>query len=213
MTTMARVEPFAMSLAEQRALLAPLRGDLSVAVVRAKNPFNIGAIIRVAHSFLLREIILIGGERYYVRASMGMHRYENIVECADEEAFLAHLAGRPLLGVERDHADTTLWQVDYPPGVVLLFGNEDDGIPASLLAASERVLAIPMYGINHSLPVAVAVGMVLCEWARRRDPRGAPSSPSASTIAPARPSPGMSRTAPRQAPPPPAGGAGRCSGA
>jgi len=34
------------------------------------------------------------------------------------------------------------------------------------------VIAIPMYGINHSYPVAVAAGMVLCEWARRYDPRG-----------------------------------------
>jgi hypothetical protein len=30
-----------------------------------------------------------------------------------------------------------------------------------------------MYGINHSYPVAIAAGMVLCEWARRRDPRAA----------------------------------------
>jgi hypothetical protein len=41
-----------------------------------------------------------------------------------------------------------------------------------LLAAARDVVAIPMYGINHSFPVTVAVGMVLCEWARRRDPRG-----------------------------------------
>jgi tRNA G18 (ribose-2'-O)-methylase SpoU len=82
---MARVPPFELSLEEQRAELAKLRVGMSVAVVRAKNPFNIGAIIRVAHSFLVREIILIGTEAYYQRASMGMHRYENIVECVDEE--------------------------------------------------------------------------------------------------------------------------------
>jgi tRNA G18 (ribose-2'-O)-methylase SpoU len=34
------------------------------------------------------------------------------------------------------------------------------------------VIAIPMYGINHSYPVAIAAGMTMCEWARRRDPRG-----------------------------------------
>jgi tRNA G18 (ribose-2'-O)-methylase SpoU len=107
---------------------------------------------------------------------MGMHRYENIVECPDEDAFLEAVGDRPIFSVERDHADTTLWQVDYPRDVVLLFGNEHDGISAQLLAASSRVIAIPMYGINHSYPVAVAAGMVLCDWARRRDPRGTPAA-------------------------------------
>ncbi len=169
---MAYVEPFEMSIEEQRALLAPLRADMSVAVMRAKNPFNIGAIIRVAHSFLVREIFLIGTEPHYERASMGMHRYETIVECPDEGSFLEAVAGRPIVSVERDRASTTLWQIDYPRDVVLLFGSENDGIPDVLLDASHAVVAIPMYGVNHSYPVAIAAGMVLCEWARRRDPRG-----------------------------------------
>jgi tRNA G18 (ribose-2'-O)-methylase SpoU len=161
-----------MSLEEQRALLQPLRCDMSVAVVRAKNPFNVGTIIRVAHSFLVKEIFLLGTEPFYERAAMGMQRYEKIVECADEAAFLAAVGDRPLVAVERDHAQTTLWQADFPRDVVFLFGSEDEGVPKQLLDASQSVIAIPMYGVNHSYPVAVAAGMVLCEWARRRDPRG-----------------------------------------
>src|ERR1700759_4253606 len=99
-----KVPPFGLSTREIRDELQPLRSDFSVAVCRAKNPFNIGAIIRVAHSFLVKEIFLIGSEPYYERAAMGMQKYENIVECADERAFLEAVAGRPLVGVERDHA-------------------------------------------------------------------------------------------------------------
>jgi tRNA G18 (ribose-2'-O)-methylase SpoU len=174
-----KVAPFDMSLEEQRREIDRLRADLSVAVVRAKNPFNVGAIIRVAHSFLVREIFLVGTEPYYERASMGMHRYEHLVECPDEQAFLDAVRGRPLISVERDRARTTLWQIHYPNDAVLVFGNEDDGVPARLLEASHEVIAIPMYGINHSFPVVVAVGMVLCEWARRRDPRAAGSAAAA----------------------------------
>ena len=169
---MARIDPFELSIEEQRAELEPLRAGMSVAVIRAKNPFNIGAIIRVAHSFLVKEIFLVGTEPYYERAAMGMQRYERIVEVPDEDAFLEAVKGRPLYSVERDQADTTIWQVDYPEDVVLLLGSENDGVPPKLLEASARVIAIPMYGINHSYPVSVAAGMVLCEWARRRDPRG-----------------------------------------
>ena len=167
-----KIPPFGLSTEEIRDELGKIRNDLSVTVCRAKNPFNIGAIIRVAHSYLVREIFLIGTEPFYERAAMGMHKYETIVDCPDEAAFLERVAGRPLVGVERDHARTTLWEAEMPRDVVLLFGSEDDGIPPSLLQACSEVIAIPMYGINHSFPVAISAGMVLCEWARRRDPRG-----------------------------------------
>jgi tRNA G18 (ribose-2'-O)-methylase SpoU len=166
-----RVPPFNLPTEAIRDELDELRCGMSVAVCRAKNPFNVGAIIRVAHSFLVKEIFLVGTEPYYERAAMGMRKYEHVVECADEAAFLEAVRGRPLVGVERDHATTTLWEAEMPKDLVFLFGSEDDGIPPELLAPCAKVVAIPMYGINHSYPVAIAAGMVLCEWARRRDPR------------------------------------------
>jgi tRNA G18 (ribose-2'-O)-methylase SpoU len=166
-----KVPPFGLSTEEIRAELSGLRNDLSIAVCRAKNPFNIGAIIRVSHSFLVREIFLIGTEPYYERAAMGMQKYETVVECPDEGSFLEATRGRPLVGVERDHARTSLWEAEMPKDLVFVFGSENEGVPSRILAACGEVLAIPMYGINHSYPVAIAAGMVLCEWARRRDPR------------------------------------------
>lgn len=167
-----KIPPFGYSTEEIRAELDRLRRPLSIAVVRAKNPFNVGAIIRVAHSFLVREIFLIGVEPFYEKAAMGMQKYEHIVECPSEEDFLARVAGRPLIGVERDQATTSLWEAPMPDDLVFLLGSENDGVPPSLLSACSAVLAIPMYGINHSFPVTVAAGMVLAEWARRHDPRG-----------------------------------------
>jgi tRNA G18 (ribose-2'-O)-methylase SpoU len=165
-----KIPEFGFSTEEIRAELARLRNPLSIAVVRAKNPFNVGAIIRVAHSFLVREIFLIGVEPYYEKASMGMQKYETIVDCPTEEDFLERVAGRPLIGVERDAARSSLWDASMPSDLVFLFGSENDGLPQRLLDRCDDVLAIPMYGINHSFPVTVATGMVLCEWARRRDP-------------------------------------------
>jgi tRNA G18 (ribose-2'-O)-methylase SpoU len=168
-----KVSPFDLPLEVIRGELDALRTGLSIAVVRAKNPFNIGAIIRVAHSFLVREIFLIGTEPYYEKAAMGMHRYEHIVECPDEVAFLERAAGRPIVGVERDHASGPLWTAELPDDMVFLFGSEDFGVPESLLRECRTVVSIPMYGINHSFPLTVAVGIALAEWARRRDPTGA----------------------------------------
>ncbi|HVU50627.1 MAG TPA: TrmH family RNA methyltransferase [Polyangia bacterium] len=167
-----KVEPFAMPLEEIRGSLAGLRRPLSVAILRARNPFNVGAIIRVAHSFLAREIILVGTEPYYERASMGMERYETIVALPDEAAFLAHVEqararGRKLVVFEKEAARVDLWHADLPEDCVMLFGSETTGVPPELVAAADLVVGIPMYGINHSFPVTVAAGIAMAEWTRR----------------------------------------------
>jgi tRNA G18 (ribose-2'-O)-methylase SpoU len=166
---MALVPPFDLPPDEVRALLAPLRNAFSVAVYNCQNAFAVGAIIRVAHSFLVREIVIIGNAPWYEKASMGMQRYENVVIVPDEGAFFQHVAERPVWAVEKDHATVALYDVQaYPEDVVLLLGSERAGLPLSLIERAEAVVGIPMYGVNHSLPVAVAAGIVLSDWARRR---------------------------------------------
>lgn len=165
------VPPFDIPLAEIRRELDHLRTPLRIAVQRSKNPFNVGAIIRVAHSFLVREIILIGEEPYYERASMGMEKYENITLVADEAIFLDRVRRDRLrlVAVEKDDPRVEgLWDFHFPDdGCVLLFGSENEGVSPDLLAAAEAVVAIPMFGINHSYPVSVAAGITMAEWSRR----------------------------------------------
>lgn len=162
--------PFGMSRAEIRSELDRLRHPFRVAVDRAKNPFNVGAIVRTAHSFLAREILLVGTEPWYERAAMGMQRYEHLVELETPEALVALATERawPLVAFEKDAATVGLWEAELPQDAVLVFGNEDDGIAPAVLAAAREVVAIPMYGINHSYPVSVAAGIAMSEWARRR---------------------------------------------
>jgi tRNA G18 (ribose-2'-O)-methylase SpoU len=165
-----KVAPIGLPLEEIRADLNRLRRPLSIAILRAKNPFNIGAIIRVAHSFLVKEIILVGDAPFYERAAMGMDKYENIVLVKDEAALIQLARDRklPLLALERDHHTTTsLWRAELPGECLMVFGNEDTGVGPELLNAADQVLAIPMYGINHSFPVAVAAGIAMAEWTRR----------------------------------------------
>ncbi len=171
---MALSPPLDATTEDIRAALLPLRNDFSVALHAAENPFAVGAIIRVAHSFLVREIILVGDGPYYEKASMGMEKYESIVRVPTDDAFLAHVGERPLWAVEKDAATTSVHAIErFPAGVVLLFGSERFGIPPALVARAAVTIAIPIYGINHSLPLAVAAGIVMNEWARRRYAPGA----------------------------------------
>jgi len=166
--------PLGASIEETRDALLPLRNDFSIALYAAENAFAVGAIIRVAHNFLAREIIVVGDAPYYEKASMGMEKYESIVRVNDEASLLAHVGSRPLWCVEKDAATTSLYAVpEFPRDVVLVFGSERFGIPKPLLDRASVTLGIPIYGVNHSLPLAVATGIVMSEWARRRYAPGA----------------------------------------
>lgn len=164
-----KVAPLDYPLDEVRRELDRIRHPFSIAIVRSKNGFNVGAIMRVAHSFLVREIFLIGDAPFYERAAMGMHRYENLVEVPDEEAFLeaARERGLPIVAFEKDQARSGLWDADIPERCVLVFGNEDDGLDERILKHAHAVVGIPMYGINHSYPITAAASMAMAEWARR----------------------------------------------
>ncbi|MCA9600618.1 MAG: TrmH family RNA methyltransferase [Polyangiales bacterium] len=168
------VPPFGYSRDEIRGELDAIRHPFRVAIDRSKNAFNIGSIIRTAHSFLVKEIVLIGSEPWYERAAMGMQRFEHVREVPSVEAFvaLAKEEAWPLVSFEKDHATVGLWEAEIPEDAVLVFGNEDDGVHPKILEASRAVVGIPMYGINHSYPIAVAAGMGMAEWARRQYERG-----------------------------------------
>lgn len=169
-----KVPSFDLSRDEQRRELDRVRHRFRVVVDRAKNPFNIGTLIRTAHSFLAQEVVLLGTEPWYERAAMGMQRYEHVTEIPTVAEFLARAKaeGWRLTVFERERATTDLWRAELPEDAVLVFGNEDDGVAPEILAAAAEVVAIPMYGINHSYPVVVAAGIAMAEWARRRYEHG-----------------------------------------
>lgn len=165
---MALSPPIEYSPEEVRTLLSPLRNRLSVALCAHENAFSVGGIIRVAHSFLVREIFIVGTEPYYPKASMGMHRFEQVRVMPDMHAFLQATSGRPLWAVERDHATRGLYDpAPFADDVVFVFGSERGGLPKSLIERADEVVGIPMYGVNNSFPVSVAAGIVLAEWGRR----------------------------------------------
>jgi len=161
-------KPLEMTPPAVREALAPLRNDFSVAVFAPGNAFTIGAVIRVAHNFLAREVLVVGTETYYPKASMGMEKYETIRRVENVAELAQACAGRPIWAVEKDHARRSIQSIaTFPPGVVFAFGSERFGLSEEILEKADEIVGIPTYGVNHSLPVTVAVGIVVHEWARR----------------------------------------------
>lgn len=148
---------------EIRETLDEIRHPFSIAICGSDNYFNSGAIIRSAHIFLVKEIILVDTPAFYERATMGTHKWENIVHVTREE-FLKET--RPLICFERrsDLTSQCLMGFSYPENPVLVFGNEKTGIPGQILSMAHSVVSIPQYGLQNDMNLANAASIGIYDW-------------------------------------------------
>lgn len=155
--------------------IAPAGDDVWVALDRVRDPGNLGTIIRTVDAVGAKGVILVGETTdpfslETVRATMGSV-FSVPVARATPDAFIQWKAkaGAMLIGTHLKGS------VDYrTPSyagrpVVLLMGNEQQGLPESLASACDELVRIPQAGRADSLNLSVATGIMLYE-ARRAAP-------------------------------------------
>ena len=147
--------------------LSPVTPPLHVVLVAPQIPPNTGNVARTCAVTGCR-LHLVGplgfslAEKDLRRAGLDYWDDVAVEVHADWPAFEArHVQGRP----ERLHlftarAEETLFERRFAPGDVLVFGQEQLGLPPALVAAwPERCVSIPMLPGRRSLNLAVAAGV------------------------------------------------------
>ena len=150
----------------------PQAGDVWVALDRVRDPGNLGTVIRTVDAVGAKGAILVGDTTdpfsvETVRATMGSVFAVPVARAAEAD-FLAWRKGFSglLVGTHLKGA-VDYRTVDYAgKPVLLLMGNEQQGLPETLAAACDRLVLIPQAGRADSLNLAVATGVMLFE-ARR----------------------------------------------
>ncbi|RUV54079.1 RNA methyltransferase [Mesorhizobium sp. M5C.F.Ca.IN.020.29.1.1] len=147
-------------------------GDVWVALDRVRDPGNLGTVIRTVDAVGAKGVILVGETTdpfsvETVRATMGSI-FAVPVAKATPDAFLAWRKSFPGL-VAGTHLKGAVdyRSVDFSKGpVLLMMGNEQQGLPDSLAESCDRLLRIPQAGRADSLNLAVATGIMLFEIRR-----------------------------------------------
>jgi RNA methyltransferase, TrmH family len=152
--------------------IRPEGNDLWIALDRVRDPGNLGTIIRTADAVGAKGVILVGETTdpwgiEAVRATMGSLFHVPIVRARLQQfldwrrSWPGVVVGTHLEGVE----DYRRVQHAGKP-VLLLMGNEQQGLPPELSAACDTLCIIPMAGQADSLNLAVATGIMLFELRR-----------------------------------------------
>ena len=150
----------------------PAKADVWVALDRVRDPGNLGTVIRTVDAVGAKGVILVGETTdpfslETVRATMGSI-FAVPVAKTSQDAFLAWrkgfsglVAGTHLKGA----ADYRTVDFGRQP-VLLLMGNEQQGLTDELAESCDRLLRIPQAGRADSLNLAVATGIMLFEIRR-----------------------------------------------
>ncbi len=163
---------FAMKWADPQKLPRD-EGAVCVVLDRVRDPGNLGTILRTADAVGAKGLILVGDcvdpfSIEAVRATMGSLFAVPIARMSEDE-FLAFRQGWPgkLVGTHLEGSvdyRTIDWRGSGP--LLLLMGNESQGLPDILAGSCDALARIPQAGRADSLNLAVATGLMLFE-ARR----------------------------------------------
>jgi TrmH family RNA methyltransferase len=137
-----------------------------VALHRVRDPGNLGTIVRTADAAGCGAVILVGEccDPYSVeavRATMGSIFAVPLVKASEAE-FAAWREGwtgsvvGTLLTAALDHR-----QAAYQAPVLVLMGNEQQGLPPEMAALCDVNVKIPMRGRADSLNLSVATGIMI----------------------------------------------------
>lgn len=154
------------------ASISPAPGEVWVALDRVRDPGNLGTVIRTADAVGAMGVILIGDSTdpfsvEAVRATMGSI-FSVPLARATPDAFLAWRKGFAGLVVGTHLKGAVDYRrPDYGRGpVLLLMGNEQQGLPDQLAESCDQLVRIPQAGRADSLNLAVATGVMLYEIRR-----------------------------------------------
>ncbi len=156
--------------------IRPQEGDVWVALDRVRDPGNLGTVIRTVDAAGARGVILVGETTdpfslETVRATMGSI-FAVPVARGGAEAFIGwtKAAKVRLVGTHLE-GSVDYRRPDYRGGpLVLLMGNEQQGLPEALAQACDTLIRIPQAGRADSLNLAVATGVALYEARRHAFP-------------------------------------------
>lgn len=153
---------------------APSRLPVAAALESIRSVYNVGAFFRSGDAAGIARLHLCGytGRPPHpgiAKTALGAEESLPWEHCADLLSLIAEYRAK---GWQTAAVETTPQAIDlfewtprFP--VLLLFGNEVDGLSTPVLEEADVHVRIPMLGVKESLNVAVAGGVVLFEMLRK----------------------------------------------
>lgn len=161
-----------------KRVLSQRQPDLRVALEEVTNTHNASAVVRTcdAAGIMYVEIISASGDPFSINRAVSTRaeKWLKFNYHTSTSACLRHLKGEGFK-IAATHLGKKAFPytaLDYTEPMVIVFGNEAEGISKEALALSDYVIKIPMVGMVQSLNLSVSVGIILYEAMKQRQEKG-----------------------------------------
>jgi tRNA G18 (ribose-2'-O)-methylase SpoU len=159
------------------ALASQERNPVWIVLDQVRSMHNVGSVFRTSDAFHISGMVLCGltpkpPHRDIHKTALGAtdtvpwHYEASVVDSLRQ----FKEDGYRLFAVEQTHNSTSLQDItcSAQDKVVLVFGNEVNGVSEEALSLCEGSVEIPQWGAKHSLNISVSVGIVLWELMRKK---------------------------------------------
>lgn len=159
------------SPAELQAYHQQMR-PIEVLLQDVTDTYNVGSMFRLADAMGVAKLWLAGKTEVppnprIAKAAVGLDRWVEWEYVSDTAAWMSqYRQTKPemqVVAIEQSQHSLAYqnWQPQMP--ILLLAGNETTGLPSETLKLADQVVELPMYGVNISMNVIMAVAVMLAK--------------------------------------------------
>jgi tRNA G18 (ribose-2'-O)-methylase SpoU len=148
------------------------RNNFTVLCSNVENDFNIATAIRNSNAFLASEVWIYGKKQYDRRGTVGTHNYthfKHVKTIEDVHNKITELRNvHPelrIVGIDNVSGASRIDEYEWSQShVLMIFGQEKNGIPQELLDICDDIVYIKQYGSVRSLNVGTASGIAMYDY-------------------------------------------------
>lgn len=153
---------------EERKLV--LKNPVYIILDNVLDTYNIGAVFRLADAVAASKVYLCAGSETppnhrIKKASINTTEWVEWEYCETATKAIQDLRFKiqdiQVVAIEQTEGSAPYDKTEYTFPIALVVGHETDGISKETLDACDKVVELPMWGVNISLNVMVSLGIVL----------------------------------------------------
>lgn len=146
------------------------KNPVYIIVDNVLDTYNIGSIFRLAEATAVTKVYLCGATETpphtrIKKASINTTEWVDWEYASNALDAISNLKSQipniQIVSIELDSRSKPYTEIPYTFPVALIVGHETTGVTQEVLAASDYIAELPMWGINTSLNVIVSLGIVL----------------------------------------------------
>ena len=151
--------------------ISELNSDIVVMLDHLEDPHNFGAIIRTCEAAGVKDIIIpkdrsVKVNSTVMKTSAGCLDRVNIYEVTNLAQTINYLKKNNYWIIGTDMEGTDYKDIDYKGKIVIIIGNEGNGMSRLVKESCDFIATIPMQGEVNSLNASVAAGIIIFETRR-----------------------------------------------